>query len=438
MDQQPLLEARITRAGYPNGFSIKGVSFKLWPGELLVVTGPSGSGKTTLLKSIMGTISLDKGFIEGTVRLNGRNINEYSFPQLYRLIGYIPQEPWYGIIGYTVETEYCLGMLQAGQKCRAELLGKHGLGELWGHITYGLSAGQYQRLVWATALDKKPTLLIVDEPLVYIDSVSRREYVGMMKEFIENHGSAIIVDHDPATWKELEPVLLALDNGTVKYYGEYNDDYIPRTVERQRRNKKSCGDIVLEAYKLVFRYPGGNLVIREASLRVRRGEIVGIMGRNGSGKTTLLKILAGIYKPLKGRVLTRGKPIIVPEEPLLYFTHPIPREELGMGKTGSGESTMIINAFRLRHILDRPVALLSSGERRRVAIASALLHGYDIILLDEPSGGLDPYSLSVLLDAVEEAAQRGAGIVIATHDDRLEPVLDSKYVLEGGVLKRVS
>ncbi len=438
MNQQPLLEARITRAGYPNGFSIREVFFKTEPGKLLVVTGPSGSGKTTLLKSIMGTISLDKGYVEGIVKLDGRSINEYSFPQLYRLIGYIPQEPWYGIIGYTVEIEYCLGMLQAGQECKTENLEKYGLGGLRGHITYGLSAGQYQRLVWATALDRGPRLLIVDEPLVYIDPVSRREYVKMMEEFIENRGAAIIVDHDPATWKKLGADLLVLDNGVVKYYGEYNDDYVPRVVKRQRRDKKSRGEMVLEAEKLVYRYPGGDLVIREASIRVRRGEIVGIMGRNGSGKTTLLKILAGIYKPVKGRISRKGKPIIVPEEPLLYFTHPIPREELGGENTSLDESTGIIDAFKLRHVLDRPIALLSSGERRRVAIASALLHGYDIILLDEPSGGLDPYSLSVLLDAIEEAARHGAGVVIATHDDRLEPILDTKYVLEGGVLRRVS
>ncbi len=432
------MEAEVREAGYPQGFRIRNISVSLEEGEALIITGPSGSGKTTLIKTLLGLIKLDNGHLDGWVRINGIDPYMADPGQTYRLTGYIPQEPWYGIIGYTVDSEYCLSLSQAGKRCEQSMLGKYGLAELQGHVTYGLSAGQYQRLVWASSIDRKPSLLLVDEPLVFIDDKSRHEFTKYVSVYLANGGAAVIVDHQPKYWRGIADKMMVLKDGEPVYCGEYDEHVIPRTAVKPLKKASRKGRLIVRAENIYYKYPGEPLVLEGAEIRVYGGVITGITGRNGAGKTTLLKILAGIYKPIRGRVWRNGSVLYIPEEPLLYYSHPTIREELystGAGREAVGE---IVELFKLENALDRPIARLSSGERRRGAIASAIIRNADAILLDEPSSGLDPHNLLSLMDALVRTAERGVGLVIATHDPRLMGVVDEAYRLERGVLERVS
>lgn len=436
---EKLLRVEIEEAGYPEGFHLRNISFDLDPGEILLVTGRSGSGKTTLLKTIMQTIGLDGGYYKGRITLHGENIEDIPPQRIYREIAYIPQEPWYGIIGYTVWLEYCIGLNQSGKRCTLEHLRKYGLETIAKRTTYNLSAGEYQRLLWATTLDRDPGLLVIDEPFVYIDEEGRDTIYRMIEEYLENDGAIIVVDHEPSRWRRVKPKTLLLEDGIVKYYGGYREDIIHiEGISRVKINGLRKGRILIDMEGVEHRYPYSKKILKKIDMRVFGGEIVGITGRNGSGKTTLLKIIAGIIKPLRGRVRLYGKPIYVPEEPILYFTHPTPREELlSIGKPSIGVDG-ILKIFNIGGIMDRPIARLSTGERRRVALASALLRGYEVVLLDEPSGGLDNYSVEALKDLLLEISGRGDRcIVIATHDNRLSDVFTHKYVLEEGVLRRI-
>ncbi len=435
-NNKPLLRAVIRKAGYPDGFSIENIRFELGSGQILVVTGPSGSGKTTLIKTVSGLLKLDNGFLDGEVSVAGRNPYREDPEILYKLISYIPQEPWYGIIGYTVGSEYCLALSQAGIKCDEENLERYGLGELLDHVTYGLSAGQYQRLLWATSIDREAELLLIDEPLVYIDKYSKNTFIELVGKHLEEGGSALVVDHEPLAWSRLEPELMILRNGIVEYMGPLKNELLSEPSIPEKKSRP-YGEVLLEARGIAYHYPASRLIIRKASLTLRRGEIIGITGPNGSGKTTLLKILAGLLKPIKGSIVKSGRIIYIPEEPLLYYTHPTPREELENSSSSREEISEVVKLFRLDDLLDKPLAKLSSGERRRVAIASAILRNADILLLDEPSAGLDPYNLSILAETLIGASMKGVGLIIATHDPRLTSILDKVYVMSGGVLKRV-
>ncbi len=413
---------------------------KLEPQEALVITGRSGSGKTTLLKTLLGIIGESpNGYWVGDVKLYGRSIRDYNPWEIYKLVSYIPQEPWYAILGHTVYVEYCHALSIIGKQCSIGDLGKYGLGGLVNHITYGLSAGQYQRLLWSIALDKDSKIMFMDEPLVYIDRDGRDLLRRLVEKYVVEGGSVVIVDHMPESWGFLEPKLLVLEEGMVKYYGVYDEEKIPRPPRRIRRITGSAGGgagggVLLEANNIWYRYPGEDWLLRGVSLSLHSGEILGIIGGNGAGKTTLLKILAGIYAPSRGFVRVYGGRIYVPENPLLYFTHPIPREEIyGFDKLGLADR--VIEEFGLREILDKPLALLSSGERRRVALASAFVSGYNIYLLDEPSGGLDYYSLEEIMDILNYLRSRGYGVIIATHDERLYSIIDEKCLLRDGVLR---
>ncbi len=411
--QRPVIRARIEEAGYRGRPVLRDVFFEVRQGEVLLITGRSGCGKTTLLRSVLGIINVLGGYARGYVELLGRALSDFSPGEMASLISYIPQEPWLGIIGHTVMVDYCHALSVAGKRCVIERLSKYGLGELGDQVTYGLSAGQYQRLLWAEGMDKGSVLLVLDEPLAYSDKGFRYVARRIVKEFVERGGAAIIVDHDPRFWSDIASDELGLCP-------------IPRPPG-VRRPRRGSGEVAVEVRDAWFRYPGGEWVVKGASLTARRGELLLVSGPNGAGKSTLLKLMAGVLRPSRGSVSVSGKPIIVPENPLTYFTHPTVREEI-LGNEDIAER------FGLAHLLDKPLAQLSSGERRRAAIASAITRGHDIIIVDEPTAGLDPWSCASVLNALVNAVEEGHTVIVAAHDERVAEVATRVCVVEGGAV----
>ena len=411
--RRPVVRARIEEAGYRGEPVIRNVFFEVRQGEVLLITGRSGCGKTTLLRSILGIINVLGGYARAHVEFLGRPLTDLSPGELASIISFIPQEPWLGIIGHTVEADYCHALSVAGKRCVVEQLRRYGLGELRDQVTYGLSAGQYQRLLWAEAMDKGSALLILDEPLAYSDKGFRHVAIGIVKEFVERGGAAIIVDHDPSTWRGIASDELRLCP-------------IPKPPS-VKRPERGSGEAIVEVRDAWFRYPGGEWVIRGASLTAHKGELLLLSGPNGAGKSTLLKLIAGVLRPSKGNVVISGKPIIVPENPLTYFTHPTVREEI----LGNED---IAKEFGISHLLDKPLAKLSSGERRRAAIASAIVRGHDIIIVDEPTAGLDPWSCAAVLNALVTAVEEGHTVIAAAHDERVAEVATRVCTVSGGVV----
>ncbi|NPA99118.1 MAG: ATP-binding cassette domain-containing protein [Crenarchaeota archaeon] len=438
------VKAEVSEAGYKNIFSIKDVFLELNYGEALVITGRSGSGKSTLLKSLLGIIKLSrKGFFRGQVKIAGLDPYTAKPEKLFKTIGYIPQDPWYGVLGHTVETEYCLSFSVLGLPCDPRGLDQYGLGGLRNHITYGLSAGQVQRLLWASNIDKGGKVFFMDEPGVYIDEDGKKKFLNLIEKHLDMGGAAIIVDHDPLLWSKLEPKLLVLENGRVKYFGVFKEKALPflktsMLKPRRRKHYDENTEEKLLAENIWFRYPGQEYIIRNTSISIRGGEIIGITGPNGIGKSTLLKLLAGIYRPSKGRIIRSGKTILIPENPLLFFSGATIKEELQIscGENCSEDKIQsIAEEFGIQHILDKPLAETSSGERRRAALASAFLAGYDVFLLDEPSGGLDNYIVINVIESIVSAAERGRAVIIASHDKRLEKIYDKTCRFTEGSLE---
>ena len=437
--QKPIVKAKIEEAGYRGSFSVRNVSLSLGKGDVLVITGSSGSGKTTLAKALLGLLELEpNGFFRGEVFIEGIDPRRLNPKDIYSKVAYIPQDPWYGIVAHIVYAEFCLSLSVVGERCDVKSLKKYGLYGLKDHITYGLSAGETQRLLWASSLEREAKLFVLDEPGVYIDVEGRKFFRKALEKEVSRGKTAIIIDHDPRFWEPLDPHLLVLDNGNVKYMGKYNKDLVeslsfPNFLVKRVKERKGK---ILEATDIWFKYPGEDYILRGANIELRRGEVLGITGPNGSGKTTLLKVLAKVLKPKRGQVRLFGRPIYVPENPLLYFSGATPREELSAVPKGRiKEMRELLEEFNLVNLLDRPLARLSSGERRRVALVSAYLMNYDIFLLDEPSGGLDSFTLETLLKVIEKIASSGKGIIIASHDPRLEGIYDRMCrIMEGKIL----
>lgn len=429
-----LLKARIERCGYPGGFEIRDVDLEVDHGEVWLITGISGSGKSTLVRAITGTIEYAGGYLKGEVLVAGRDISEMKPEELHEILAYIPQEPWYAIIGHTVHSEICHSLASIGINCTDIDFSPLGVGKLIERLTYTLSAGEVLRVLWLETILKEAKLIILDEPLVYLDQDAKlitRQYV---KQSLSKNSAVIIVDHDPLRWEFIKPNIVLMDNGRVRYKGPWSNDVVKDvkiSLEHIERSSEREKGVFARFKNVYFRYPGGGFILSNFSMNIHRENITAITGPNGSGKTTILKLASGVLKPIKGIIERYGTAIYIPENPLLYFTKPTPREELLYASRGDENKVLdTADLFNIRHVLDRPLAKLSSGERRRIAVASAYLYDFDGYFIDEPTGGLDDLNTRLIIDALGSLVENGKAITIASHDERIVKTAD--YVIDLG------
>lgn len=400
------LEVRELGVVIGNKQILKSVSFSISDGQAILITGPSGSGKTTLLRVISGVIpEVYNAHVIGTIRppLSERKRN----------ISYVPQEPWFGIATPYVWSEIaCFSNVKSYPEI-VKYLARYGLGGLSRRTTYTLSAGETQRLAVATATASRKKLLLFDEPTSHLDHDNALRLKEVIKDVLASGSSAIIVDHNIGLWMDLVDEHYTLINGMLTDLSvQLYDDIIRKLMEL--KPPSNTGSTTLKVSIKRYSYPGSDRYILEnIEITLHEGEIAVIMGPSGTGKTTLLKLIATSSRIRKPGIdlWLRGKLSYIPDNPLLYFTAPTLGKELGeLGKKW-------LEKFGLTHRENTPIARLSSGERRRGAIASALARKSNIILVDEPTVGLDPQNKLKVLEAILEATEEGTSFLITTHDD---------------------
>ncbi|AIQ27708.1 hypothetical protein P40081_05535 [Paenibacillus sp. FSL P4-0081] len=186
-------------------------------------------------------------------------------------------------------------------------------------------------------------------------------------------------------------------------------------------------EILLSCREVTFRYDKeGREVLRKLSLTLRRGELLAVMGGNGAGKSTLLHVLGGLMKPQRGKAeLSKGSTTgLLAQNPLLYFSYDTVAEELqhmaqyaGASLEEAGrEIDALLEVFRLREVLQSHPHDLSGGQQQQTALAMMMLLKPDILLLDEPTKGLDPAAKDRLAALLQQLRRQGASILIVTHD----------------------
>ncbi|KHL93939.1 hypothetical protein QW71_20525 [Paenibacillus sp. IHB B 3415] len=186
-------------------------------------------------------------------------------------------------------------------------------------------------------------------------------------------------------------------------------------------------EILLSCREVTFRYDKeGREVLRKLSLTLRRGELLAVMGGNGAGKSTLLHVLSGLMKPQRGKAeLSKGSTTgLLAQNPLLYFSYDTVAEELqhmakyaGASLEEAGrEIDALLEVFRLREVLQSHPHDLSGGQQQQTALAMMMLLKPDILLLDEPTKGLDPAAKDRLAALLQQLRGQGASILIVTHD----------------------
>lgn len=405
---------------------VRGESWELKPGERVLLTGPSGSGKSSFLLALAG---LAPEHAPGLTLRGGREGRPKT--------GVVFQNPYAQLACPSVDDELAFALENAGWELNAmrarvaELKAYFGLDALGDRAPWTLSGGEAQRVALASALAVRPKLMLLDEPLGYLDGEAAASLVDLAMK-AGREAAWVVVDHDPAAWAEWADTRYRLAKD-----GSLTKEPLPAAARRGAPASAAAapsaapaapalGAPILEIRGLSAGYGRGPDVLKEFSLGLGPGETVAVVGPSGSGKSTVFRCLTGQLKPRSGSFKVDGAPYTpnkrrpspfawVPQVPEHYFVYDSARAEWE-NDTASEPGLLAARAFGLEALAERHPFTLSEGEKRRLNLASALAMKRRILLLDEPQFGLDAASQDALEQALARLRAEGVSMLIISHD----------------------
>ncbi|WP_135256836.1 ATP-binding cassette domain-containing protein [Thermus caldilimi] len=449
--------------------ALTGIHLSVKQGERRAVIGPNGAGKSTLFKIISGELRPDQGRVFlGNREVTGlpqERVARLGLGRTFQRSSVLPElAVWENVAlarqAATGQSRVFHQPLAAGARVE-EVLEQVGLSARAGDPAGSLSHGEKRQLEIAMALVQDPQVLLLDEPLAGL-SGAERERIGRLILELDPRMTVLLVEHD------LEYALRFADRVTVLHYGQVVAEGEPeavrenpevqaiyvgggRTLEATRggHSREEAWETVLEVEGLTSGY-GGMQVLNGIHLRVRRGEVVTLLGRNGMGKTTLLSTLMGLVPLQGGEVHLAGIPLshlpahrraelglaLVPQGRRMFDGLSV-EEELRLaawGNRGSWTVERILDVFpRLAERRKSPSKALSGGEQQMVAIARALLRNPSLVLMDEPTEGLSPLMVRQVAEVVRTLKQEGETVLLAEQNVQMAlSVADRVYILEHG------
>lgn len=410
---------------YEDDTALTGVHVHVGPGDAVAVLGAAGAGKSTLAQVLAGLIP---DLVPGTVS------GEIDIPDV---LGYVPQDAAAALIEPVVGDDVGYGLPTGGRTDRvAGALAAVGLDGFQDRRTGELSGGQVQRVAIAGALARGADFIILDDPTSELDAQGRDSVLAALSPL-----TALVTTHDPHVAMRCSRAVV-LDRGRVAFDGVPAELYAdpgrcqdlglrtPCTGDLRLRIGAPMpdipGDVVAEVTDLDFRYPNGVQALAGADLTVARGEVVALRGANGAGKSTLARCVAGLLSTTGG-VRVEGRVAMVFQNPDTQLFADTVAKEVGYAARcqgrGEEEVTELVDAALaatgLTSSADRHPMRLSRSGRQLVAVSSALAADPDLLILDEPTAGLDGASFDAVALAVARAAASGVAVLLITHDDEL-------------------
>jgi energy-coupling factor transport system ATP-binding protein len=478
--------------------ALQGISFRLEPGQLLLVLGPSGSGKSTLARALAGIVphALPGGW-EGQLRVGGQEVPTTAPAVLGERVGIVFQDPDSQIVMPRVEDEVAFGLENRGwprtrmARRVPDALAEVGLAGFQARSTGRLSGGERQRLALADVLAAAPGLVVLDEPTANLDPVGMAGVFDSLRDLALGTGRTIVViEHRLEVALPLADVVLLLDDEGRQICFGPPDEVGSREAHRlyavggwvpaawSRGPKPETDHVsqkpvarpaarpwpIVEAQGLAVHYPAEQadqvrIALDGIDLAVRGGERIGLVGPNGSGKSTLLAAFAGLRRPDRGQVRVgtgleapADDPARLPSNELpdriaLVFQDPeigfIARTVLAEVMAGPGPvgaqtpdreaaGRSVLARFGLGALADEDPFRISQGEQRRLSLAAVAMRAPALLLLDEPTFGLDRRGSQRVVAMLDEGRSQGQAQVLATHDPRLLPACDRVVALDGG------
>lgn len=425
--------------------ALENISVKISSGEFVVVSGHSGAGKTTLARALSGVlIHAYGGELKGSIAISGKYADEYEdVTALSEKVGMVFDDADAQLIFTTVEEEILTG-LETRNISEADALQK--LDEIYkitstrhlkDRAPHTLSGGQKQRVAIAAALSRDTPILVLDEATSELDKNARREVYTLLKTLADRGHTIILVEHMTSETVSFATRMIRMKEGTIVYDGVP----MPEKFSCEKISKENIsGETILTADSLTKKF-GEVLALENVSLSFSRGEIVAILGENGSGKTTLVKHLNGLLRPDFGKVILNGidiKDMSVPEiskhiglvfqnPDTMLFENTCEKEVLfGLKNIGRPDVSAAQAALKKVGLGQKFLANprhLSRGERQRLALACVLAMDQEIVIMDEPTTGLDFEESHEIMVVLTKMRNDGKTVLMVTHN----PILAEKF-----------
>ena len=467
--------------------AISGVSFSVERGDFLAVCGATGSGKSTLLRLIKRELA-PRGKAEGEILFCGKPLCELDDRKAAQKIGYVAQRPEEQIVTDRVWHELAFGLENLGlptgviRRRVAETACFFGIEEWFDKSTDELSGGQKQLLSLASVMVMQPELLLLDEPTARLDPIAAGDFINAVARLNRELSlTVIMISH---CLEDVLPVanrVLALEDGRVAEYGETRkavgkiknipslagalpaaarlysrlgaDCECPLTVREGRdliehnfgssvralppEEYVHSKNVALEFSGVYFRYSREQEdVLRGLELKVYENEIFCLLGGNGSGKSTALAAAAGLIKPYAGNIRVFGKKVtdrefaraglltLLPQDVQTVFIKSTVRAELADANVTEGALTQELDRLMDHHPYD-----LSGGQQQLLALAKALAARPRLLLLDEPTRGLDAGAKAEFVSVLRKLRDGGMTVVLVTHDAELAAEISDRCAL---------
>lgn len=457
------------RFSYDGGktWILDGIDLEIAYGQRIAIIGKNGCGKSTLAKIIAGLSSPDSGIVTlcGIKVFETNNVDPKAYQKARESIGALFQSPEDQIVTTVVEDDVAFGLENL---CASKEFMKHNINNALRAVNMenqrfsdpsNMSGGQQQRVAIASSIAMQSKLLVLDEPTSMLDSYAKAD-VDKLFETLQTRGTTIVqVTHKISECKNADRILM-LENGRLrdvcisKLEG-FCKEKSPAVIESKSMTenpKKS--NTAIEISNLNVSYANSQSpIIRDYSLSVKAGEIVAIMGKNGCGKSTLAKAICGLIKYDSGSVCVNGIKISektsksqmreirknigyvmqLPEQQLFAQTvfEDVAYGPKNFGLEGCELDSRVLNTLKslhIEHLAQKSPFELSGGQQRLAAIAGVLACNPKILVLDEPTAGLDFESAEILRRILNDLHNKGVTIIVVTHDLNEAKTLGARIV----------
>ena len=453
--------------------ALKDVDLSADAGSLTLVCGASGCGKSTLMKALTGLVpQMTPGELDGVVSINGRNLADVALTDVGHLCSSVFQNPRTQFFCDTVAEElaFCgenYGRERATLRQQSERAAKlMGISHLMERKLTTLSGGQLQKVALACALASGAPVLLADEPTSNLDPAAISEVRAALKVLKEQGLTIVVVEHRLHFLRGLADQVLLMESGRVtrRWNGAeffsmgqaqrrslglrtLVDPGPPETwvgqvqagrqekqvgrqekqVGRQENREATPSQVRLSCRGLSFAY-GANPVFEGLDADFPAGQITCIAGANGVGKTTLVRVLCGLAAPSSGSISMDGVPasrktrrsacaLVMQDTGRQLFSDTLAGELTIGASHASGQSgEQLLADFDLANLGERHPLSLSGGQKQRLVIAAARATGRPIVILDEPTSGVDARHLDSITATLRRIADEGAAVVVVTHD----------------------
>ncbi|MBF0932870.1 MAG: energy-coupling factor ABC transporter ATP-binding protein [Actinomyces graevenitzii] len=458
--------------------ALKDVDLSADAGSLTLVCGASGCGKSTLMKALTGLVpQMTPGELDGVVRINGRNLADVALTDVGHLCSSVFQNPRTQFFCDTVAEElaFCgenYGRERVTLRQQSERAAKlMGISHLMERKLTTLSGGQLQKVALACALASGAPVLLADEPTSNLDPAAISEVRAALKVLKEQGLTIVVVEHRLHFLRGLADQVLLMEDGRVTrrwngaeffsmgqaqrrslglrtlvdpgppetWVGQVQAGRQENQVRqgqagcrekqagRQENREATPSQVRLSCRGLSFAY-GASPVFEGLDADFPAGQITCIAGANGVGKTTLVRVLCGLAAPSSGTISLDGVPasrktrrsacaLVMQDTGRQLFSDTLAGELTIGASHASGQSgEQLLADFDLANLGERHPLSLSGGQKQRLVIAAARATGRPIVILDEPTSGVDARHLDSITATLRRIADEGAAVVVVTHD----------------------